>query len=183
MRINVFFDGEIEPDDRMRVLRHVEECKRCSAIFDGEKELRAAFKEKMLQPAPAGLRNRVIRCIDIEKAEEAALEARDTDAPFQPCHHDISRSGFDLRFHLIGNHPTRGPINCWTVTREGAAASAKFPEGLVESLNGGVRENGVTVFDLKDRTAVFCRQCGRGKCLYLVDDRAMAKELMVILKD
>lgn len=183
MRIDAFFDGEINPEDRAHVLRHLDECKRCLAIFDGEKELRSAMKGKTSQVAPARLRDKVLHCINHEEAEEAELEARDTNAPFQPCHHDVSRSGFELRFDAIRNHPTRGPINCWIVTHKGDTAPATFPKGLIESINGRTPENGLKVLTLKDRTTVLCLQCGRGKCLYLVGSPEMAKELIVTLKD
>lgn len=59
-RLNPYLDGELEMDENVQVVSHLESCAACSSVFEGE---RALFDEVRRQaagaPAPAGLRERI----------------------------------------------------------------------------------------------------------------------------
>ncbi len=59
-RLDRYLDGELEMDENVQVVRHLETCSGCSSVFEGERLL---FDEVRRQagaaPAPAGLRDRI----------------------------------------------------------------------------------------------------------------------------
>jgi anti-sigma factor (TIGR02949 family) len=59
-RINPYLDGELGMDENVQVVRHLETCPGCSAVFEGERLLFDELRRTAAgPPAPAGLRMRI----------------------------------------------------------------------------------------------------------------------------
>jgi len=58
--LDLFMDGELSVPENMKALEHLNLCRPCATIYDGEKALRGALKERLGgEKAPAGLASRV----------------------------------------------------------------------------------------------------------------------------
>ncbi len=59
-QLDLFMDGELSVPDNMKVLEHLNLCRPCAVVYDGEKALRGALREKLgAERAPQGLATRV----------------------------------------------------------------------------------------------------------------------------
>ena len=59
-RLNPYLDGELEMDENVEVVRHLEGCSACSSVFEGERALFDEVRRQASGPsAPPGLRDRI----------------------------------------------------------------------------------------------------------------------------
>jgi len=59
-RLDPYLDGELEMDENVQVVRHLETCSGCSSVFEGERLLFDEVRRQAeIAPAPAGLRDRI----------------------------------------------------------------------------------------------------------------------------
>ena len=58
-----FLDGELTPDRRQDIQRHLEECSPCLEAFDFEAELKIVIAKKCRDQVPPALRERVARAL------------------------------------------------------------------------------------------------------------------------
>ena len=59
-RLNPYLDGELDMDENVQVLRHLEDCTGCTSVFEGEKALFDEVRRQAAGPsAPSGLRDRI----------------------------------------------------------------------------------------------------------------------------
>jgi mycothiol system anti-sigma-R factor len=54
-----FLDGELTPDRRVAIQRHLDDCPPCGQAFDFEAELRVVVSQKCREQVPDQLRQRV----------------------------------------------------------------------------------------------------------------------------
>src|SRR5688572_17206083 len=70
-RLNPYLDGELEMDENVRVVSHLERCAACSSAFEGERALFDEIRRQASGPgAPEGLRLRIAG--EIGKSRPAA---------------------------------------------------------------------------------------------------------------
>ena len=59
-RLDRFLDGELEMDENVEVVRHVEVCAACASVVEGERLLFTEIRSQAAgPPAPSGLRDRI----------------------------------------------------------------------------------------------------------------------------
>lgn len=64
-RVYEYLDGELEPEDRERIHRHLEICRRCYPYFDFERLFLDRIREKGLSTSDTGeLRERVASLLE-----------------------------------------------------------------------------------------------------------------------
>jgi mycothiol system anti-sigma-R factor len=71
-QIIYFLDNELDESDRARVRRHLDECSPCLDKFDLERTVKQIVARSCTEPAPEGLRERVlfqIRQVQIQITE------------------------------------------------------------------------------------------------------------------
>jgi len=70
--LDLFMDGELSVPENLKVLEHLNLCRACSSVYEGEKALRAALRARVgSEPAPLGLAERL--AASIEAAPVAAF--------------------------------------------------------------------------------------------------------------
>jgi len=58
--LDLFMDGELSVPENLKVLEHLNLCRPCSGVYEGEKALRGELKSRLgTVPAPAGLAERL----------------------------------------------------------------------------------------------------------------------------
>jgi hypothetical protein len=58
--LDLFMDGELSVPENLKVLEHLNLCRACGGVYEGEKALRAALKSRLgTEEAPAGLAERL----------------------------------------------------------------------------------------------------------------------------
>lgn len=63
--LDLFMDGELSVAENLKVLEHLNLCRSCAAIYEGEKALRAALRARLgSERAPEGLVDRLARAAD-----------------------------------------------------------------------------------------------------------------------
>lgn len=70
--LGAYIDGELTPDDRAAVARHVADCQDCSAAHADFARLGRALRAEGRQPMPPGLPDKVRRTLDAAAAEHLA---------------------------------------------------------------------------------------------------------------
>jgi mycothiol system anti-sigma-R factor len=65
-RLYHFLDGELTPDRRVLIQRHLDECHDCIEAFEFEAELRIAISRGCRESVPEHLRLRIAQAIAIE---------------------------------------------------------------------------------------------------------------------
>lgn len=71
-RLDLFMDGELSVPDNLEVLEHLNLCRGCAGVYEGEKSLRTALREGPgAVRAPAGLADRVFARPTRPRAEHA----------------------------------------------------------------------------------------------------------------
>jgi len=93
LRVQAYFDGEVDAISAAEIERHAERCPDCRAQLQDLERIRAAFRESVApEPAPAELRARISRALDeevrAEKLKAAASKPRRDSRP--------ARAGFWL---------------------------------------------------------------------------------------
>ncbi|HWG31229.1 MAG TPA: zf-HC2 domain-containing protein, partial [Steroidobacteraceae bacterium] len=93
LRVQAYFDGEVDAISAAEIERHAERCPNCRAQLQDLERIRAAFRESVApEPAPAELRARISRALDeevrAEKLKAAASKPRRDSRP--------ARAGFWL---------------------------------------------------------------------------------------
>lgn len=63
-RLDPFMDGELTVPENLELLAHLDLCRPCAGVFDGEKALRGALKAKLAVGAPSGLADRLIASLE-----------------------------------------------------------------------------------------------------------------------
>ncbi len=63
-----FLDGELTPDRRERIQRHLDDCSPCFEAFGFEAELKTVIARKCHEEVPASLRQRVAEVLRAEGA-------------------------------------------------------------------------------------------------------------------
>jgi anti-sigma factor (TIGR02949 family) len=62
--LDLFMDGELSVPENLKVLEHLNLCRPCAGIYEGEKGLRALLRSRLgAEPAPAGLAERLASSI------------------------------------------------------------------------------------------------------------------------
>jgi hypothetical protein len=64
--LDLFLDGELDVEQNLKVLEHLNLCAGCSKLFDGERMLAAEFQKVGQEKAPEALRERCRGAIDRE---------------------------------------------------------------------------------------------------------------------
>ena len=63
--LDLFMDGELSVPENLKVLEHLNLCRACSSVYEGEKALRATLRARLgSQAAPAGLAERLAASIE-----------------------------------------------------------------------------------------------------------------------
>jgi mycothiol system anti-sigma-R factor len=65
-RVYHFLDGELTPDSRALIARHLDECAPCLRVFGFETEIRKLVAGKCREQVPDGLKERIAAAIDHE---------------------------------------------------------------------------------------------------------------------
>src|SRR5438477_8190178 len=74
--LDLFMDGELSVPENMKVLEHLNLCRPCSGIYEGEKALRGALKVQLgSEKVPASV---------YEKLSQTASPAEDIERPWRP---------------------------------------------------------------------------------------------------
>jgi anti-sigma factor (TIGR02949 family) len=71
--LNIFLDGEITPEKKASIIRHLDGCLNCLHVFDFHAELRLVIAAKCRDEVPPGLLERVEACFGTE--DQATFEA------------------------------------------------------------------------------------------------------------
>jgi len=66
-----FLDGELTPERRQDIQRHLNECSPCFQAFGFEAELKALISSKCRDEVPASLRRRIAEALGKEQQQEA----------------------------------------------------------------------------------------------------------------
>ncbi len=67
-----FLDGEITPESKASILRHLDSCLNCLHVYDFHAELRMVIAAKCRDEVPPGLMERIQQCFGAE--DEATSE-------------------------------------------------------------------------------------------------------------
>lgn len=62
-RLYHYLDGELTPDRRAEVRRHLDDCAPCFEAFDFEADVRALIQQRCRDEVPEGLRERIAQAI------------------------------------------------------------------------------------------------------------------------
>ncbi len=87
LRVQAYFDGEVDAVSATQIERHVEHCPECRALLQDLNVVRTALKEVPYAGTPATLRARVMRALDQEQLDqerfdrEKAMQHPVLDAP------------------------------------------------------------------------------------------------------
>jgi len=68
-RLYHYLDGELTPERRQVIQRHLDECHDCIEAFEFEAELRIAISRSCQDPVPESLVIRVAQAISIERGQ------------------------------------------------------------------------------------------------------------------
>jgi anti-sigma factor RsiW len=68
LRVQAYFDGEMDPDEAASIDNHLLRCAACRALLDELGETRAALRDLPRMRAPAALRARILDTLDAEDA-------------------------------------------------------------------------------------------------------------------
>jgi anti-sigma factor RsiW len=66
LRVQAYFDGELDASSSLEVERHLERCAGCRARLQDLEQLRAVVRQVPSEPAPAQLRRRIDQALDRE---------------------------------------------------------------------------------------------------------------------
>jgi anti-sigma factor RsiW len=80
LRVQAFFDGEVDALTALEIERHVETCDACHMLLQGLGQVRRLLRGEGLVRTPEGLRQRLLRELDRESAVRPAHRSR-RDAP------------------------------------------------------------------------------------------------------
>jgi mycothiol system anti-sigma-R factor len=62
-RLYHYLDGELTPERRAEVRRHLDDCSPCFKAFDFEADVRQLIQQRCRDEVPAGLRERIAQAI------------------------------------------------------------------------------------------------------------------------
>jgi anti-sigma factor (TIGR02949 family) len=77
--LDLFMDGELTVPENLKVLEHLNLCRPCAGVYEGEKALRAALRSRVgAERAPVGLAERLAQAVD-PSVPELMLPSSDFD--------------------------------------------------------------------------------------------------------
>lgn len=71
-RVYHFLDGELTPENRKAIAKHLDKCSPCVEIFGFESEIRRLVADRCREQVPAELRQRIAAAIDHEHRSSSA---------------------------------------------------------------------------------------------------------------
>jgi anti-sigma factor RsiW len=73
LRVQAYFDGEVDAISAAEIERHVEHCEQCKALLEDLGMVRAALRKDLaVESAPSDLRAKIAQALDRESAAEAS---------------------------------------------------------------------------------------------------------------
>jgi anti-sigma factor RsiW len=75
LRVQAYFDGELDAPAAVEVEQHLEQCAGCQALLADLESLRVAIRRDLAPPVPAALRASIAASLDQEEAAQP-LRAR-----------------------------------------------------------------------------------------------------------
>jgi anti-sigma factor RsiW len=66
-----YLDGEVAPDMRAKIEKHLRGCRRCSAVYDSTRKMRVITGDELVFEVPAGYSERLHAFLDKAIAEGA----------------------------------------------------------------------------------------------------------------
>ena len=82
LRVQAYFDGEVDALSAAEIERHVEHCGECRALLQDLEKVRAALREGVTYAAaPPALRTQILHSLDAEDAAQASPAARTKQRP------------------------------------------------------------------------------------------------------
>ena len=77
LRVQAYFDGELDALSSADVERHSERCAKCQSLLQDLEQLRSTLRQDLTYPnAPPELRARIMRALDKESATSSATYQR-----------------------------------------------------------------------------------------------------------
>jgi anti-sigma factor (TIGR02949 family) len=84
LRVQAYFDGEVDAVTAAELERHAERCAECRALLGDLKAMRSALRQELPRDsAPPQLRARVLRALDVESRKSAASAKPSRRAPWR----------------------------------------------------------------------------------------------------
>jgi anti-sigma factor (TIGR02949 family) len=85
LRVQAFFDGELDAPSAADMERHSETCDECRALLDDLEQVRAALRQNLTYAgAPSALRERIMRALDLEGAVKSPRLRRERLTSWRP---------------------------------------------------------------------------------------------------
>ena len=96
LRVQAYFDGEVDAVSATQIERHVEHCPECRLLLQELNAVRAALKDVPYAGTPPALRARVMRALDQEQLDQEQLDrqkAIQQPAPYAVRPSRVRRAG------------------------------------------------------------------------------------------
>jgi anti-sigma factor RsiW len=85
LRVQAYFDSQLDPLAADQIERHIEHCAECSALLEDLREVRSKLRHELkFEVAPAALRSRISAALDQEVRQEAPLPWKAPRKPAKP---------------------------------------------------------------------------------------------------
>jgi anti-sigma factor (TIGR02949 family) len=132
LRVQAYFDGELDALSAADIERHCEACAECRALLDDLKQVRTALREDLTYAsAPPALRARIMRSLDLEGAVMSPRLTGELDG--EPLEGGRFEGG---RFEA--GRPKGGPLASWR--------SRPFWAGAFSGIGGTAIAAGLALF-------------------------------------
>jgi anti-sigma factor RsiW len=85
LRVQAYFDSQLDPLAADQIERHIEHCTECSALLEDLREVRSKLRHELkFEVAPAALRARISAALDQETRQETPLQWKAPRKPAKP---------------------------------------------------------------------------------------------------
>lgn len=85
LRVQAYFDSQLDPLAADQIERHIEHCAECSALLEDLREVRSKLRHELkFEVAPPALRSRISAALDQEFRQDAPLQRKAPRKPAKP---------------------------------------------------------------------------------------------------
>jgi len=136
LRVQAYFDGEVDALSAAEIERHIEHCGECRALLQDLEKVRAALREGVTYAAaPPALRTQILRALDQESVEQGSPAAeRPKQRPLPPSRVWRGRSFWTGAFSGIGGAALAATIAFFVVMPAVSPLSNELVSAHVRSL-------------------------------------------------